>query len=558
MRFFAVLIPACALIAQSQTPPDARSLLIRSGGAVLTADTVRLQGTETSDIVAPASRRKLENSFSIALASGGRMRLQRKSGDSTVLQIADGSSLWTYRSADNTYSQSPAPRGQSDGLSKLRYGRDPANFTGARVEREEGLEFGGKSVSCYVVSAKYSGVPANPMAREIEPGLMEPATGTVWIAKSNDLILRETWEFSTDSASSLALGKSRVTTDYTVVEWGMPLAGDLFVFHPPEGSQLVIETPRTEASARPKFKPPPTTVPVRKVDAKYTPEARAAGLQGTVSLYVEVDRGGKPSEVQVMEGLGLGLDEEAVKAVKHWEFEPKLGSADEIQDALEIDVPFRLDPPGPWLVESESYRVTVPDRRRNEGVVRPVPVRYVAPDASACLEAGDTVVRLTIGKGGEPQLVRAGRGAGSAIADAAVNAVRSWKFQAAKADGKTTEAQGEVEFDCRPAGAPAKSENAPAPSYRVGGAVSPPILVSKTEPEYSEAARQAKVQGTSMLYVQIPPDGKATNIHVFHRIGMGLDQKAIEAVKHWRFTPGARDGQPVTVEATIEVNFRLK
>jgi TonB family protein len=93
--------------------------------------------------------------------------------------------------------------------------------------------------------------------------------------------------------------------------------------------------------------------------------------------------------------------------------------------------------------------------------------------------------------------------------------------------------------------------------FRVGGGVSAPVLLSKTEPEYSEEARKAKHQGTVMLYVQIDPSGHATNIKVVKSLGLGLDEKAIEAVQKWKFSPGKKDGKPVTVEATIEVNFRL-
>jgi TonB family protein len=93
--------------------------------------------------------------------------------------------------------------------------------------------------------------------------------------------------------------------------------------------------------------------------------------------------------------------------------------------------------------------------------------------------------------------------------------------------------------------------------YRVGGGVSAPVLLSKTEPEYSEEARKAKHQGTVMLYVQIDPSGHATHIQVIKSLGLGLDEKAIEAVNKWKFSPGKKDGKPVTVEATIEVNFRL-
>ena len=93
--------------------------------------------------------------------------------------------------------------------------------------------------------------------------------------------------------------------------------------------------------------------------------------------------------------------------------------------------------------------------------------------------------------------------------------------------------------------------------YRIGGGVSSPALLTKIEPEYSEEARKAKYQGTVLLYIEVDPQGRATNIRVARSLGLGLDEKAIEAVKHWKFKPGYKDGKPVTVAATVEVNFRL-
>jgi TonB family protein len=93
--------------------------------------------------------------------------------------------------------------------------------------------------------------------------------------------------------------------------------------------------------------------------------------------------------------------------------------------------------------------------------------------------------------------------------------------------------------------------------FRVGGGVTPPTLLQKVEPEYSEEARKAKHSGTVVLYIEVTIDGKADNIRVQRSLGLGLDEKAIEAVKKWRFSPGKKDGKPVRVAATIEVNFRL-
>ena len=93
--------------------------------------------------------------------------------------------------------------------------------------------------------------------------------------------------------------------------------------------------------------------------------------------------------------------------------------------------------------------------------------------------------------------------------------------------------------------------------YKIGGGVSSPSLLYKVEPEYSEEARKAKFQGTVLLYVEVDEKGLPRNIRVIRPLGLGLDQKAIEAVEKWKFSPGKKDGKPVAVQAQIEVNFRL-
>jgi TonB family protein len=93
--------------------------------------------------------------------------------------------------------------------------------------------------------------------------------------------------------------------------------------------------------------------------------------------------------------------------------------------------------------------------------------------------------------------------------------------------------------------------------FRAGGGVSAPTLVFKVEPEYSEEARKAKFQGTVVLYIEVNEKGIPQNVRVVRPLGLGLDEKAIEAVMKWKFRPGYKNNQPVTVAATIEVNFRL-
>lgn len=93
--------------------------------------------------------------------------------------------------------------------------------------------------------------------------------------------------------------------------------------------------------------------------------------------------------------------------------------------------------------------------------------------------------------------------------------------------------------------------------FRVGGGVSAPQVVYKVDPEYSEQARKAKYQGTVVLNLVVQSDGSVRDIRILQPLGLGLDEKAIEAVRQWRFKPGLRNGQAVDVAAIIEVTFRL-
>jgi periplasmic protein TonB len=93
--------------------------------------------------------------------------------------------------------------------------------------------------------------------------------------------------------------------------------------------------------------------------------------------------------------------------------------------------------------------------------------------------------------------------------------------------------------------------------YQAGGGVTAPTLLSKVEPEYSEEARKAKYSGLVVLAIVVMANGQASNVRVQQSLGLGLDEKAIEAVKKWRFNPGKKDGQAVPVAATIVVSFRL-
>jgi protein TonB len=93
--------------------------------------------------------------------------------------------------------------------------------------------------------------------------------------------------------------------------------------------------------------------------------------------------------------------------------------------------------------------------------------------------------------------------------------------------------------------------------YKVGGGISAPQPVSTPDPEYTEEARNAKTQGTCVLWLIVDEQGNPRDIRVVRGLGFGLDARAIAAVKQWRFQPAMKDGRPVNVQISVEVGFRL-
>lgn len=89
------------------------------------------------------------------------------------------------------------------------------------------------------------------------------------------------------------------------------------------------------------------------------------------------------------------------------------------------------------------------------------------------------------------------------------------------------------------------------------GSLTAPVAIYKREPAYSDEARRAKLQGTVVLLIDVDEHGDPRDIRVMRSLGLGLDERAVEAVEGWKFKPAYRNGKPVRTTAMIEVNFRL-
>jgi protein TonB len=92
---------------------------------------------------------------------------------------------------------------------------------------------------------------------------------------------------------------------------------------------------------------------------------------------------------------------------------------------------------------------------------------------------------------------------------------------------------------------------------RIGGGVSAPVVIYQVDPEFSEEARKAKFMGVVTVNLIVDAQGRPQNVHVVRGVGMGLDEKAKEAVMQYKFKPAMEGGKPVAVDLNIEVNFQI-
>jgi len=97
----------------------------------------------------------------------------------------------------------------------------------------------------------------------------------------------------------------------------------------------------------------------------------------------------------------------------------------------------------------------------------------------------------------------------------------------------------------------------PSGPLRVGGDVKAPVVIDRPDPNYTEAARKARVAGIVVVEAIIGKDGRVQDVKVVKGLPMGLGEEAEAAVRRWRFKPGTLNGQPVATIFNLTVNFKL-
>ncbi len=308
---------------------------------------------------------------------------------------------------------------------------------------------------------------------------------------------------------------------------------------------------------------------IYKVDPEFSAEAKKAKFQGIVLVNLIVDANGTPQLVHVLRGIGMGLDEKAVEAVRQYKFKPAMEDGKPVPVELNVEVDFKVmdspengstgasapAPPAGPNIRSIDYKglnsITlhdVADRFRRDGIGLSLETPY---DVARVARAA-AVLKQLLAEHGHPN---------------AIVTVSTQSIPPGAIAIQFNVKEGPKGTAAAPNAAPASDPAVPAqsapqqysgvPVRKIGGGVTEPELIHKTDPEFSAEAKKAKFNGIVLVNFIVDAKGKPQNVRVLRGVGMGLDEEAIKAVKQYKFKPAMEDGKPVPVGLNVEINFQM-
>lgn len=333
-------------------------------------------------------------------------------------------------------------------------------------------------------------------------------------------------------------------------------------------------------------------------------------IGGEASVEFDVLKDGSIDSVKLVDGIGhAALGDLAINAVRNSAPLPRVSSAF-AGSSFGVRTHFFYEP-DPNAPASSSRRANAGNEETpafarfctpaelSKGAVdcMVAPKPTYSPEPQFSSEArqqkreGVVAVRIVVAHDGTVQSACVNQALGYGLDEQAVNTIRSWKFTPATFNSQPIATQLLVEVDFHLYDKPDETtprsvkETPSAPSTPVPGVassdvmpatanaadqafatlitvgirkgVTPPRLISSPTPESTQSSGSAKYSGTVTLQLVVSTEGKAENIKVLKSLGPRLDQKAIDALRHWKFEPAMKDGQPVAVEIAVEVDFRL-
>ena len=177
------------------------------------------------------------------------------------------------------------------------------------------------------------------------------------------------------------------------------------------------------------------------------------------------------------------------------------------------------------------------------------------------LICGINLIGLTVDANGNPQDLHVIKSLEPSLDAQAIEAVSQYRFRPAMKDGTTpVPVRISVEIDFRLYKTPGSrgcSPKYPAAVSAAQGRVIPAVFISHVEPKYTRDARRNRITGTCTLQLTIDAKGIPRNVHVIRGLDPGLDLNAVKAVERWRYRPAIKDDVPVSIDSTVNVDFKL-
>ena len=329
-----------------------------------------------------------------------------------------------------------------------------------------------------------------------------------------------------------------------------------------------------------KVKPPKL---VKEVEPVYPEAARKAGIEGVVILEGTTDTYGRVVEAKVLRGVPQ-LDQAAVDALKQWVYEPMVIDGKPQPVVFTVTVRFKLDdkkkpdvagavggavggvlaggapagkPDAQELAKFEGDAVRAVGEVEPPKVVKQVSPVYPETARQSRVEGVVILEAKTDEQGNvvDARVLRSVKG----LDQAAIDAVKQWKYEPMVLDGKPRKAlfTVTVRFVLDQGKLGMFTKEFAQGAVLAANEIKPPKVVKEVFPVYPEAARAAGVQGEVILGVRTDEQGRVVGAMVLKSVPL-LDQAAIDAVRQWVYEPFLKDGKPTAVVFSVTVNFRLQ
>jgi TonB family protein len=333
---------------------------------------------------------------------------------------------------------------------------------------------------------------------------------------------------------------------------------------------IVVDRLRNKGSAQPVS--PAIFLPAaqaRKIEGQYSEEARLAGLEGSVLVSGSVGDDGSLHDLRVNQPLGLGLDERAVAAAEGWRFNP--GS----KQLATLEVEFALPS------KHSHWHLVGAEFKTPEGASRPTfaaadypvgsGIGFDAYDEARILSVigrgASATVSFDIDENGNPGHFEVVNDSFDVWGPEAIRVIEGWHFHPGMKGGNPISVPCTLSLVWGP-----EDFASPAISNQIAVMHPPAVteqprmqpladsaIVFKQEPEYTDEARRAGVEGTVPISLIVDEEGRPASLKIGEGValGMGLEESALEAVKQWRFQPPNLNGNPTTLTLQVQVHFRL-